>query len=332
MLNPFTRSLACVAACATLLAIGLSAHEAKYRHAHGGSSLPPDYESFGVVWYQDIQYSSAPNTEPALLSLDIHTLGQSALPNEPPAPTNAPVLVYVHGGGGIRGDKSFSADLAVKPAYFLKREGFIFVSVNYRLGEAGRYPVAAQDVANAIAWVHNNIAQFGGNPDRMFLAGHSSGGALVATVATIDRFLKTAGKDRAIVKGAITIDSGGLDILAGAETEPVQQRLMKTYGPTRADWEAASPIHNVGKGRYVPPFLLMHIGSATTRTGRLGGTRSDAEALATALRAGGHRAELVELAGKDHNEATAHLGLVNDPATRAVHDFLATLSGKTSSQ
>jgi acetyl esterase/lipase len=332
MLNPFTRSLACVAACATLLAIGLSAHEAKYRHAHGGSSLPPDYESFGVVWYQDIQYSSAPNTEPALLSLDIHTLGQSALPNEPPAPTNAPVLVYVHGGGGIRGDKSFSADLAVKPAYFLKREGFIFVSVNYRLGEAGRYPVAAQDVANAIAWVHNNIAQFGGNPDRIFLAGHSSGGALVATVATIDRFLKTAGKDRAIVKGAITIDSGGLDILAGAETEPVQQRLMKTYGPTRADWEAASPIHNVGKGRYVPPFLLMHIGSATTRTGRLGGTRSDAESLAGALRAGGHRVELVELAGTDHNEATAHLGLLNDPTTRAVHEFLASLTGRTSSQ
>jgi acetyl esterase/lipase len=112
----------------------------------------------------------------------------------------------------------------------------------------------------------------------------------------------------------------------------VQQRLMKTYGPTRADWEAASPIHNVAKGRYVPPFLLMHIGSATTRTGRLGGTRSDAEALAGALRAGGHRVELAELAGKDHNEATAHLGLLNDPTTRAVHEFLASLTGRTSSQ
>ena len=60
--------------------------------------------------------------------------------------------------------------------------------------------------------------------------------------------MKTAGKDRTIIKGAITIDSGGMDVLAGADTEPVRQRLMKTYGPTRADWEAASPIHNVGKG------------------------------------------------------------------------------------
>jgi acetyl esterase/lipase len=293
---------------AWLLGAAVGAHDAKVRHAHGGSSLPPDYESFGVVWYQDIPYASAPNTDPALLSLDIHTLGQSPLANEPPAPTSAPVLVYVHGGGGIRGDKSFSADLAVKPAHFLKREGFIFVSVNYRLGEAGRYPTAAQDVANAVAWVHNNIAQYGGNAERIVLAGHSSGGALVATVSTIDRFMKAAGKDRTIIRGAITIDSGG------------------------ADWEAASPTHNVGKGRFVPPFLLMHIGSAAARTGRVGGARSDAEAFANALRAGGHRAELVELAGKDHNEATAHIGLLNDPTTRAVHDFLATLTSKTSSQ
>jgi acetyl esterase/lipase len=330
MSSLLTRSVIGASLAAAVLGAAVSAHDAKVRHAHGGSSLPPDYESFGVVWFQDIPYASAPNTDPALLSLDIHALGQSPLPNEPQAPANAPVLVYVHGGGGIRGDKSFSADLALKPAYFLRREGYVFVSVNYRLGDAGRYPVAAQDVANAVAWVHSNIAQYGGNPDRIVLAGHSSGGGLVAAVATIDRFLKTAGKDRTIIDGAITMDSGGFDLLAGSETDAVKQRLMKTYGPTRTDWEAASPVHNVRKGVYAPPFLIMHIGNATTRTGRLGGAKGEAEALANALKSAGHRAELVELLGKDHNEATAHLGVPNDPTTRAVRDFLASIGGKPS--
>jgi arylformamidase len=322
-------------AAAFTLAAGLqhpvvvNAHDAKAYHVHGGASLPPDFDSFAVVWYPDIPYATAPNTDPHLLSLDIHLADANPpAPDKQQAPVNAPVVVYIHGGGGVRGDKAFSRDLGTKPAYFIKREGFIFVSVNYRLGDAGRYPNQQQDVANAVAWVHSHIAEYGGDPNRIYLLAHSSGGAIAARVATIDRFLKTAGTDRSIIKGVMLLDGGSFDGLAGSDTEQGKQRLTATYGPNRSDWEAASPLHNVQKDRSLPPFLIAHIGTVQTRTGTLGGSELDAVAMANALKANGHAVQLVELVGKDHNQTTADLGLPGDPTTVAVHRFLMSLDPK----
>jgi arylformamidase len=324
-----------VLAAAMVIAAGLqrpamvSAHDAKAYHVHGGASLAPDFESFAVVWYPDIPYATAPNTDPHFLSLDIH-LADANPPaqDKQAAPMNAPVIVYIHGGGGVRGDKAFSRDLGTKPAYFIKREGFIFVSVNYRLGDAGRYPAAQQDVANAVAWVHSHIAEYGGDPNRIYLLAHSSGAGLAARLATIDKFLKNAGKDRSIIKAAMLLDGGSFDGLAGSETEQGKQRLSALYGPNRADWEAVSPLHNVGKDRVVPPMLIAHIGTAQSRTGTLGGSELDAVAMANALKANGHAIQLVELVGKDHNQTTADLGLPGDPTTVAVHRFLMSLDPK----
>jgi acetyl esterase/lipase len=330
-MSTLQRALATAVVAAALWAGGapLVAHQAARYHVHGGASLPPDFESFAVVWYPDIPYATAPDTDPHLLSLDIH-LADANPPagDKQAAPANAPVVVYVHGGGGVRGDKAFSRDLGSKPVYFIKREGYIFVSVNYRLGDAGRYPVAQQDVADAVAWVHSHIAEYGGDPNRIVLLGHSSGSGLAARVATIDRFLAKAGKDRTIIKGVITLDGGNFDGLAGSDTDQGRQRMAATYGPNRSDWEAASPLHNVGKNRYVPPFLIAHIGNATSRTGSLGGVEADAVAMAAALKTGGHEVRLVEFVGKDHNQTTADLGLPGDPTTAAVHRFLSTLDPK----
>src|SRR5690606_34837582 len=90
---------------------------------------------------------------------------------------------------------------------------YVFVSINYRLGEAGAYPVAQQDTANALAWIHDNIAEFGGDPDKIIVMGHSAGAALTARVATMEQFLQNAGKDLGIIKAAITIDGGNFDVL-----------------------------------------------------------------------------------------------------------------------
>jgi acetyl esterase/lipase len=211
-------------------------------------------------------------------------------------------MIYVHGGGGRRGDKAWPNDIGSKPGYFLQKERFLFVSVNYRIGDAGQYPVAQQDVANAVAWVHDNIARYGGNPNRMFLSGHSSGAALVARVATGETFLKNAGKDLGVVKGAITIDGGNFEPRPGAGTPQL------------------SPIESVSRGKYVPPLLLLHIGNG-------GGSERDAASMAAAMRAAGHRAEVVELSGKDHFSASSDIGRHGDPATNAVHRFLSGLIG-----
>src|SRR3546814_2398066 len=84
------------------------------------------------------------------------------------------LMVFVHGGGYRVGDKASSKDLDPKPEYFTSKLGFIFVSTNYRLLPEGRYPTNVQDVANALAWVADNIEEFGGDPDRIFQIGRES--------------------------------------------------------------------------------------------------------------------------------------------------------------
>ncbi len=75
------------------------------------------------------------------------------------------VAVY---GWGIR---PLRRTLASKPEYFTSKLGFILVSVNYRLLPEGMYPTNVQDVADALAWVQNNIADFGGDPQQIYLRG-----------------------------------------------------------------------------------------------------------------------------------------------------------------
>ena len=102
-------------------------------------------------------------------------------------------------------------DPDLKPAYFTAKEGFVFVSINYRLGADGASGNVIQDFADAVAWVHNNIAKFGGDPNRIFLSGHSFAAGIVARIGTNEILLKKAGKDLSVLKGVIVIDGGGVD-------------------------------------------------------------------------------------------------------------------------
>jgi triacylglycerol lipase len=105
-----------------------------------------------------------------------------------------PVVVFLHGGGFIRGDK---ADREAVGHYF-SRHGVVAVLPNYRLGPRHRWPAGAEDAASALAWTRANIAQYGGDPDHIVLAGESAGAAHVAAATLISRFhppegLKIAG-------------------------------------------------------------------------------------------------------------------------------------------
>lgn len=106
----------------------------------------------------------------------------------------APVVVFLHGGGFIRGDK---ADREAVGHYF-SRHGVAAVLPNYRLGPRHRWPAGAEDVSSVLAWARANVAQYGGDPDHIVLAGESAGAAHVAAATLIKRFhpaegLKIAG-------------------------------------------------------------------------------------------------------------------------------------------
>lgn len=105
--------------------------------------------------------------------LDVHASGQES---------GAPVFVFVHGGGFVGGDKHVPGT----PMYdhvgaWAVRNGWVGVTITYRLAPAFTWPSGAQDVAAAVGWVRDNIASYGGDPSRIVVAGHSAGTVHVAS-------------------------------------------------------------------------------------------------------------------------------------------------------
>lgn len=134
----------------------------------------PPYD--GVTVFQDIPYGSD-----ALQGLDIYSPQRSA------ATSPLPVLIFVHGGAFFTGDKQgnyFPQNVTLWAA----RNEMIGVNINYRLAPADTWPAGRDDLASTIAWVRDNIAQYGGDPKRIVLVGHSSGANHVADyISHVDR-------------------------------------------------------------------------------------------------------------------------------------------------
>lgn len=117
-----------------------------------------------------------------------------------------PVVVFFYGGGwdsGSRGDYGFAG-----AGY--ASQGFVVVAPDYRLVPQVRFPAFVEDGAEAVKWVRDNIARYGGDPDRVTLAGHSAGAYIAAMLALDERYLKQAGVDPKLVR-ATALLSGPYD-------------------------------------------------------------------------------------------------------------------------
>lgn len=288
------------------------AHENPRTHVHTGGGLPyPPYTFINHVYYPDIVYdTTAPETH--FTSLDVFVADSSEPPTAP-----SPVMVWVHGGGLRMSDKAAPMDLGPKAEYFTTKLGYIFVSVNYRLLPEGMYPTNVQDVANALAWVQSNIAEFGGDPQQIFLMGHSAGARLVTQVSTDDTFLKKAGTDLRMLKGVIANEGDYGFIAPDADTRGYEASLGK-------DWKNALAIEHVKAGKNIPPFLLLHVSGGS----QTGNTDRQANEFAKALRGIGVRADVVPLDHVEHFGANALLGKSGDITTVSTETFLNSIPGK----
>jgi arylformamidase len=138
-------------------------------------------------------------------------------------PSRAPVLVYVHGGGFVMGDKTREGS----PFYdnvgqWAAERGYVGVTMTYRLAPANRWPCGPADMAQAVAWLRAHIAEFGGNPDGIFLLGQSAGAAHVAAYVAQHQFHPHGSSGLA---GAVMV-SGIYD----ATTQPSDQFSKAYYG------------------------------------------------------------------------------------------------------
>jgi len=268
--------------------------------------IPPLHEVRKAL---DVPYATMEGVDPNLLSLDLY------------APVTAgkhPVMMMVHGGGWAFGDKAGWGQTRLKVPHFVG-QGYVYVSINYRLSPRVRHPAHVQDVAAALAWLHDHVAAYGGDPDRLFIMGHSAGSHLVSLVATDDRYLRAHGKDLRIIKGVVALDNPGFDIprllpLVNAGLRRTYERAFTRDPEVQKD---ASPLTHVAKGKHIPPFLIIPSGR------RRGAVRKIFDDMARALSQAGSPARVVGAVGKDHAMVNRDIGKVGEAETRIITAFLA---------
>lgn len=239
----------------------------------------------------------------------------------PPAAKNLPVVFWIHGGGWQTGDK---ADVHLKPQVF-NGKGFILVSTNYRLLPNVDMATLTRDVAKSIRWVHDHIAEFGGDPKRLLIMGHSAGAQLAALLCTDERYLKEEGLSFAIIKGCVPVDGDTYDIPAMIEVAEMRQRLHGLplpkfghrikFGNDAEKHKAFSAVTHVAKDKGIPPFLILYVANhpdVTAQALRLGNVLKAADVPVTVFGA----------KETTHTRINADLGRTGDPATTALFAFM----------
>ena len=174
----------------------------------------------------------------------------------------APVLLQVHGGAWVMGQKEGQAHPLMA---HLAERGWVCVTINYRLSPAATWPDHVADVKRAIAWAKANIGRYGGDPDMVVITGGSAGGhlsslaALTPGVAAFQPGFEDADTSvAAAVPFYGVYDFTDRDGVANRGLEELlADRVFKTsLADDREAWEQASPVHHVGSD--APPFFVIH--------------------------------------------------------------------------
>ncbi len=274
-------------------------------------SCPSGAASTRTVAYRD---PVPPGVDPDLVSLDL------TVPARPDPCRPVPVLVYVHGGGFAVGDKGNQVADKVRLAH---REGWAFASVNYRLSpdppssDPGRvqHPTHVEDVAAAVAWLADEGAALGVDPDRIVLMGHSAGAFLVTLAGVDPSYLGAAGVEPGQVPCVVSLDTRydpRTEAAAGGLTE-VMYRNALGDDPTR--WDAASPLRLVRPKQGTPDMFLVTRGEVARRTAT--------DEMAAALRAFRIPVEVLDARPLDHAGVNAAVGQPGDTiVTPALLGFL----------
>lgn len=232
----------------------------------------------------------------------------------PPQGRNAPVILFLHGGGWSIGDKRFAT--GAKPAHF-NALGYAFVSVNYRLVPAATVEDQAADIAVAIAKLRGEAGALGIDADRIVLMGHSAGAHLAALVGSDDRYLRAAGVPVAAVRGVVLLDGAGYDVPAQIANprNQVQQMYTAAFGTDPARQRALSPITHAAAPN-AAAWLILPVATRADSS-------AQSQALAAALRTNGSRATVTPVPDSNHAQLNRQLGVAGDFATAQVDAFLA---------
>ncbi len=220
-----------------------------------------------------------------------------------------PVLVFVHGGGFTGGDKrgEDGSPFYANVGQWAARNGMVGVNLTYRLAPAHPYPAAQEDIGLALAWVRAHVGLFGGDPDRVFLMGHSAGASHVASYVAAPRFPPGA----AHVAGVLLVS--GFYELGSRDDEAVRAYYGDDAGVRAGRWPSA------GLERVEAPILLAYAELDPPEF------VEQALRLRDRLAAAGRPPVVAALAGHNHMSEIYSLGTED---TSAADPFLAVVTAR----
>jgi acetyl esterase/lipase len=286
-----------------------------------------------------VAYHGGPETDCQDRRLDLYL---------PRGRSGYPLVLIVHGGGWVMGDKN-CCGLYPSIGHFFASHGIGAAIINYRLSPGVKHPSHVRDVARAFAWLREHAAHHGANPNQIFLVGHSAGGHLVSLLATDESYLRDEGLTTRDVRGVIALSGvyriprqtpeytlGGKNPLAftlnqvlpiRGESEgpgvvsallPGVRLGLSIFGPPFGDdpdgRDAASPVNHVRPG--LPPFLLL------SAEHDLPSLPPMAEEFHQALLAQGNESWLVRVPKRNHNSIMFDAFEDRDPVARTMLQFI----------
>jgi pimeloyl-ACP methyl ester carboxylesterase len=266
----------------------------------------------------NVQYQSIKDVDVNSQSLDVY------MPVVKDPCKGVPVVIWVHGGAWMLGDKSA---VGAKAALF-NSLGYGFVSVNYRLSPNLKddptlnpariqFPIHPTDVGAAVAWVHQNIKKLGGDAQRLALMGHSAGAHLAALVALDQRYIKRADSNwnPKSLRCLGSYDTEAYDVRELMRQASGQSLLIyrNAFGDESAVWEAASPINFVSE--YGMSVQLAKRGE--------GDRQAQLEQFKSALMNKSNGVSVIDAAAYSHTEVNQKIGVAGEQVmTPAVTKFV----------
>jgi len=267
-------------------------------------------DSQGVKQFIDLAYYTGPDADPIKHKLDLYL---------PEGKSNFPALMFIHGGGWDQGDKRVTSDPYGDLGRRFAKKGVGVVTIDYRLAPQFKYPTQIQDVAKAFAWIHQNIASYGGDPSRIFVMGHSAGGHLTALLSTDERWLKEQGLSLKNIRGAIPV-SGVYDFEMLAPTKKLSKStdimMERFFSNDPEKMKDGAPMNHIEKGKPMPPFLILWGGLD------LPTLPAQAQAFAQKLKDSGYSVQTMQCDLRNHYTMVVDIRNPGDKEQEAILNFI----------
>jgi acetyl esterase len=255
----------------------------------------------GIEVTRDVAYGAHPRQQLDVFAQPV-TAGTGA---------SRPVILFVHGGAFVDGERNRSDEVYSNVLYYFARHDIVGINIEYRLAPEHPYPAATEDVALALRWAVAHVAEFGGDPDSIFLMGHSAGAAHVASYGLDRRFHDDAHRHVAgliIVSGRVRADNGS--------ENPNARKVEAYYGTDASVYEDRSPVSHVSAdsppafiafAQYENPLIDLYCLELAYR-------------IAQATR---HAPALMRLPHHNHTSIIAHMNTGEDSMGAAIRSFVA---------